>query len=184
MKTIEVVAAIIIKEGEVFATQRGYGEFKGWWEFPGGKIESEDDDGSRDGEDAQQRPAEGAQRALFAEQVKLGNDGNGGDGQESPNRSIAQPEQPLYVRHVLLLFLVESGVLSAAHGEDVLEHRRVAVQVVVNHLRDGFVFLLRKKADLRRGEMLHQGEHQPGIGDVSHDQCQRTQGQQYGSQDG
>lgn len=40
MKTIEVVAAIIIKEGQVFATQRGYGEFKGWWEFPGGKIES------------------------------------------------------------------------------------------------------------------------------------------------
>ena len=39
MKTIEVVAAIIIKDGEVFATQRGYGEFKGWWEFPGGKIE-------------------------------------------------------------------------------------------------------------------------------------------------
>ena len=40
MKTIEVVAAIIIKDGKVFATQRGYGEFKGWWEFPGGKIES------------------------------------------------------------------------------------------------------------------------------------------------
>ena len=40
MKTIEVVAAIIIKDGRVFATQRGYGEFKGWWEFPGGKIES------------------------------------------------------------------------------------------------------------------------------------------------
>ena len=40
MKTIEVVAAIIIKDGEVFATQRGYGEFKDWWEFPGGKIES------------------------------------------------------------------------------------------------------------------------------------------------
>ena len=39
MKTIEVVAAIIIKDGEVFATQRGYGEFQGWWEFPGGKIE-------------------------------------------------------------------------------------------------------------------------------------------------
>ena len=39
MKTIEVVAAIIIKGNEVFATQRGYGEFKGWWEFPGGKIE-------------------------------------------------------------------------------------------------------------------------------------------------
>ena len=40
MKTIEVVAAIIIKDKYVFATQRGYGEFKGWWEFPGGKIES------------------------------------------------------------------------------------------------------------------------------------------------
>ena len=40
MKTIEVVAAIIIKDGQVFATQRGYGEFKGWWEFPGGKTES------------------------------------------------------------------------------------------------------------------------------------------------
>ena len=39
MKTIEVVAAIIIKGGKVFSTQRGYGEFKGWWEFPGGKIE-------------------------------------------------------------------------------------------------------------------------------------------------
>ena len=39
MKTIEVVAAIIIKEGRVFATRRGYGDFKGWWEFPGGKIE-------------------------------------------------------------------------------------------------------------------------------------------------
>lgn len=39
MKTIEVVAAIIIKDGQVFATQRGYGEWQGWWEFPGGKIE-------------------------------------------------------------------------------------------------------------------------------------------------
>ena len=39
MKTIEVVAAIIIKDGQVFATQRGYGQWQGWWEFPGGKIE-------------------------------------------------------------------------------------------------------------------------------------------------
>lgn len=39
MKTIEVVAAIIIQDGKVFATQRGYGEWQGWWEFPGGKIE-------------------------------------------------------------------------------------------------------------------------------------------------
>lgn len=39
MKTIKVVAAIIIKDGQVFATQRGYGQWQGWWEFPGGKIE-------------------------------------------------------------------------------------------------------------------------------------------------
>ena len=39
MRTIQVVAAIIIRKNEVFATQRGYGEWKGWWEFPGGKIE-------------------------------------------------------------------------------------------------------------------------------------------------
>ena len=39
MKQIEVVAAIICdKDHRVFATQRGYGEWKGWWEFPGGKI--------------------------------------------------------------------------------------------------------------------------------------------------
>lgn len=38
MKTIKVVA-IIIKDGQVFATQRGYGQWQGWWEFPGGKIE-------------------------------------------------------------------------------------------------------------------------------------------------
>ena len=40
MKQIEVVAAIIRKEGRIFATQRGHGEFKDWWEFPGGKIEA------------------------------------------------------------------------------------------------------------------------------------------------
>ena len=39
MKTIEVVAAIIRDGNKIFATQRGYGEFKGGWEFPGGKIE-------------------------------------------------------------------------------------------------------------------------------------------------
>ena len=39
MKTIRVVAAIIIADGKVFATQRGYGEFKDGWEFPGGKID-------------------------------------------------------------------------------------------------------------------------------------------------
>ena len=40
MKTVNVVAAIIINNNKVFATQRGYGEFKDGWEFPGGKIES------------------------------------------------------------------------------------------------------------------------------------------------
>jgi 8-oxo-dGTP diphosphatase len=39
MKRIEVVAAIIRKKSEVFATQRGYGDWKDWWEFPGGKME-------------------------------------------------------------------------------------------------------------------------------------------------
>ncbi len=40
-KTIRVVAAIIVNDnGKYFATQRGYGELKGYWEFPGGKIES------------------------------------------------------------------------------------------------------------------------------------------------
>ena len=40
MKRIEVVAAIIHdSEGRIFATQRGYGEWKDWWEFPGGKME-------------------------------------------------------------------------------------------------------------------------------------------------
>ena len=39
MKTIKVVAAVIKDNGRIFATQRGYGDFKGGWEFPGGKIE-------------------------------------------------------------------------------------------------------------------------------------------------
>jgi len=40
MKSLSVVAAIIFDEqGRIFATQRGYGEWKDWWEFPGGKIE-------------------------------------------------------------------------------------------------------------------------------------------------
>ena len=39
MKTIKVVAAIITKDNRIFATQRGYGDFKDGWEFPGGKVE-------------------------------------------------------------------------------------------------------------------------------------------------
>ena len=40
MKQIEVVAAIIRKGDKIFTTQRGYGEWKDWWEFPGGKMEA------------------------------------------------------------------------------------------------------------------------------------------------
>ena len=40
MKTLHVVCAVIRKYDKIFATQRGYGEFKDGWEFPGGKIES------------------------------------------------------------------------------------------------------------------------------------------------
>jgi 8-oxo-dGTP diphosphatase len=45
MKTITVSGAVILRtnpethQKEVFATQRGYGDWKGWWEFPGGKVE-------------------------------------------------------------------------------------------------------------------------------------------------
>ncbi len=46
MKTVRVVAAVIRDNDKVFATVRGYGEYKGWWEFPGGKVE--------DGETTQQ----------------------------------------------------------------------------------------------------------------------------------
>ena len=38
-KQIEVVAAVICDGNRIFATQRGYGEWKDWWEFPGGKME-------------------------------------------------------------------------------------------------------------------------------------------------
>ena len=39
MKNIEVVAALLRKDDRIFATETGYGEFKGYWEFPGGKVE-------------------------------------------------------------------------------------------------------------------------------------------------
>ena len=40
MKHINVVCAVIVNKGRIFACQRGYGDWKDWWEFPGGKIES------------------------------------------------------------------------------------------------------------------------------------------------
>ena len=51
MKTIEVVAAIVREGDRIFATQRGYGDWKDFWEFPGGKIE----------------PGEGPEEALVRE---------------------------------------------------------------------------------------------------------------------
>lgn len=39
MKTVKVVASVILHGNKIFATQRGYGDFKGGWEFPGGKVE-------------------------------------------------------------------------------------------------------------------------------------------------
>ena len=39
-RTVRVAAAIIIRDGKVLATQRGYGDYKDWWEFPGGKLET------------------------------------------------------------------------------------------------------------------------------------------------
>ena len=51
MKTVKVVAAIIRDGNKVFATQRGYGDYKDGWEFPGGKVE----------------PGETAQQALVRE---------------------------------------------------------------------------------------------------------------------
>ena len=56
MKQIEVVAAIIHdSKGRIFATQRGYGEFKDYWEFPGGKME------------AGERPEEALHREIWEE---------------------------------------------------------------------------------------------------------------------
>ena len=39
MRTVNVVAAIIRRGDRIFATQRGYGSYKDFWEFPGGKVE-------------------------------------------------------------------------------------------------------------------------------------------------
>lgn len=39
MRTVNVAAAVMIRDGKIFATERGYGDYKDWWEFPGGKIE-------------------------------------------------------------------------------------------------------------------------------------------------
>ena len=43
LETINVVGAIIVKDRKILATQRGYGDYTGWWEFPGGKTEPGED---------------------------------------------------------------------------------------------------------------------------------------------
>ena len=44
MKVVKVVAAVIRRDNQIFATQRGYGDFKGGWGFPGGKLEEGEKD--------------------------------------------------------------------------------------------------------------------------------------------
>ena len=63
LKYIRVVAAVIKEKDKIFATARGYGEYKGWWEFPGGKIEP--------GETAQQALIREIKEELTAE-IKVG----------------------------------------------------------------------------------------------------------------
>ena len=64
MKRIEVAAAVIRHGNRILATQRGYGRFKGWWEFPGGKIEAD--------ESPQQALAREIREELDAE-IEIGN---------------------------------------------------------------------------------------------------------------
>lgn len=63
LKYVRVVAAVIRDGDKIFATARGYGDFKGWWEFPGGKIEA--------GETPQQALAREIREELTAE-IKVG----------------------------------------------------------------------------------------------------------------
>ena len=52
MKTVKVVAAIIHRDGKIFATARGYGDFKGGWEFPGGNRAGRDPGGGAEARDS------------------------------------------------------------------------------------------------------------------------------------
>ena len=63
MKTVHVVAAIIRRDDKILATQRGYGEYKDGWEFPGGKI--------NEGETAEEAIAREIKEELDAD-IKVG----------------------------------------------------------------------------------------------------------------
>lgn len=99
MKQISVAAAVIRDKDRIFATQRGYGEYKDWWEFPGGKIE--------DGE----TPEEALRREIQEEldtQIKVG-------------RRIAKVEYDYSDFHLSMdcfLCSIVSGRLTLLEAED------------------------------------------------------------------
>ena len=101
MKTIEVVGAVIKKENLVFATQRGYGEFKDGWEFPGGKVE----------------PGETQAQALAREcREELG--------VELDVRAVAATTTHAYPDVTIRLTLMEAAIASGAPR--LIEHRALA----------------------------------------------------------
>lgn len=110
LKRIEVVAAIIVQDKRALATQRGYGEFEGWWEFPGGKVE----------------PGEAPEQAL-AREVR-----------EELNAEVAVGSLLCTAEHDYPAFHLSMRcyVCALAHGEfELLEHR-AARWLDATHLDD------------------------------------------------
>ena len=91
MKTVRVVAAVIRDGDRIFATARGYGEYKGWWEFPGGKIE------------AGETPEEALVREIHEEldtEILAGGEGTGGLRLRHQPRSIL-PQRCTDLRQIM-----------------------------------------------------------------------------------